>query len=336
MEIAKKHQLYTIGHIPFAVGLDGVIAAGMDEIAHVEELGFELIDFDRTKNLNPKAWLPYIINNAMQQNKIYLGFNINDLNNDQSERLASLINKLKSAHIPVCTTLTVDDVIVQKLFEPDEFLARLQSRYLPQTYKEAFLQGNEKHQIQFKGIEKLAPFKYGLDKTLLIQLHRAGIPLVLGTDAGTGAMGIAPGFSIHDELRILVENGFTPYEAILAGTVNASKIAEAMTGKNEFGTIEVGKRADFILVKKNPMKDIGHIRENRGVMAGGDWYETAYLQAIISPALIPGIPFAGIIKNVHEPDNRFRTYVELVMLDPSKGKLPDDIETITVTGPQGE
>jgi imidazolonepropionase-like amidohydrolase len=336
MEITKKHKLYTIGHIPFAVGLDGVIAAGMDEIAHVEELSFELIDFDRTKNLKPEEWLPYIINNAIQQNKLSSGFDVKDLNNDQRERLSSIISTLKFANIPVCTTLVVDDVIVQKLFEPDEFLARPQSTYLPQKYKQAFLQGKEKHQIQFKGIEDLAPFKYQLDKTLLVELHRAGIPLVLGTDAGTGAMGIVPGFSIHDELRILVENGFTPYEAILAGTVNASKVVAAMTGRNDFGTIEVGKRADFILVNKNPLEDIAHIRDKRGVMAGGEWYEPAYLQAIASPALIPGIPFAAIIKNVHEPDNTFRTYVELVMLDKSKGILPDDIETITVTGPEGE
>ena len=336
VEIAKQHRLYTIGHIPFAVGLDGVIAAGMDEIAHVEELSFELIDFDKTKNLKPEAWPPYIIKHAMQQNKISSDFDIKDLNNDQRERLSSIIGKLKFANIPVCTTLVVDDLIVQKLFEPDAFLARPQSTYLPQTYKQAFLQGKEKHQIQFKGIEKLAPFKYGLDKTLLIQLHRAGIPLVLGTDAGTGAMGIAPGFSIHDELRILAENGFTPFEAIATGTVNASKVVAAMMGRNDFGTIELGKRADFILVNKNPLEDIAHIRDNRGVMAGGEWYEPAYLKAIASPALIPGIPFAGIIKNVHEPDNTFRTYVELVMLDKSKGNLPDDIETITVTGPEGE
>ncbi|MBT8365272.1 MAG: amidohydrolase family protein, partial [Deltaproteobacteria bacterium] len=336
MEIAKKHQLYTIGHIPFAVGLDGVIAAGMDEIAHVEELSFELIDFDRTKNLNPDEWLPYIINNAIQQNKISSDFDIKDFNENQRERLSSIISKLKSTNIPVCTTLIVDDVIVQKLFEPDEFMARPESLYLPQKYKQAFLQGKEKHQIQFKGIKDLAPFKFGLDKTLLVELHRAGIPIVLGTDAGTGGMGIVPGFSIHDELRILVENGFTPYEAIATSTLNASKVAAAMTGRNDFGTIEVGKRADFILVNKNPLEDIAHIRDSRGVMAGGEWYETAYLQAIVSPALIPGIPFAGIIKNVHEPDNTFRTYVDLIMLDRSNGNLPDDIETITVTGPEGE
>ena len=337
METAKQHQLYTIGHIPFAVGLDGVIAAGMDEIAHVEELSFELIDFDRTKNLNPKAWLPYIIKHAMQQNKMSLGFNINDLNNDQSERLVALINKLKPANIPVCTTLVVDDIIVQKLFKPDEFLARPQSRYLPQTYKEAFLQGKEKHQIQFKGIKELAPFKYGLDKTLLIQLHRAGIPLVLGTDAGTGAMGIAPGFSIHDELRILVENGFTPYEAILAGTVNASKIVEAMTGKDEFGTIEVGKRADFILVNRNPFEDAAHIKDHRGVMAAGEWYDAAYLQAAISPGLIPGIPVEGNVIYVRQPDNSFNTQIEIIIGDSFGGTLPDDIDaiTVTITDPDG-
>ena len=337
MAIAKKNQLYTIGHIPFAVGLDGVIAADMDEIAHVEELSFELIDFDRTKNLNPEEWLPYIINNAMQQNKMSLGFNIKDLNNDQKERLSSITSKLKFANIPVCTTLVVDEVIVQKLFEPDEFLARPQSTYLPQKYKQAFLQGKEKHQIQFKGIKELAPFKFGLDKTLLLELHRAGIPLVLGTDAGTGAMGIVPGFSIHDELRILVENGFTPYEAIATGTVNASTVAAAMTGKDEFGTIEVGKRADFILVNKNPLEDAAHIKDHRGVMAAGEWYDAAYLQAAISPGLIPGIPVEGNVIHVRQPDNSFNTQIEIIIGDSFGGTLPDDIDaiTVTITDPDG-
>jgi hypothetical protein len=336
MQRAKTLNLYTVGHIPFAVGLNGVIEQGMNEIAHIEELIFEFVDFDRNRNLQPDEWLPYIIENAMQQNNISPDFDIDHLSGAQRKRFDTVVDKLKSADIPVCTTMVIDDVIVQKLFAPEKFQARPEYRYLPPAYRQAFLDGNEKHQVQFKGVEQLASFKYGLDKKLLVALHEAGIDLVLGTDAGTGAMGIVPGASLHDELRILVENGFTPYEAIKTGTANASKVAAAMTGSNDFGTIEAGKRADLILVNQNPVEKISHIKDYRGVMAGGKWYESAYLKGIVDTALIPGIPFVGMIANVHEPDNTFRTYVDLVMLDKSDAHLPDDIETITVTGPQGD
>ena len=336
MQKAKTLNLYTVGHIPYAVGLDGVIEQGMDEIAHIEELLFEFVDFDRNRNLQPDQWLPYIIKNAMQQNKISPDFNIDNLSGVQKERLTEVLTKLKSANIPVCTTMVLDDVIVQKLFTPEKFQARPEYKYLPLAYKKAFLDGNEKHQIQFKGIEELASFKYELDKKLLVEMHQAGLPLVLGTDAGTGAMGIVPGVSLHDELRILVENGFTPYEAIKTATVNASNVADAMNGSNDFGTIEIGKRADLILVNKNPLESIEHIRDNRGVMAGGKWYERAYLKAIVDPDLIPGIPFVGTITSVREPDNTFRTYVDLIILDKSNSNWLDDIEKITVTGPQGD
>ncbi|MEJ2352595.1 MAG: hypothetical protein P8Y03_22645, partial [Anaerolineales bacterium] len=59
MKAAKGLGMYTAGHIPYAVGLDGVLAEGMDEIAHVEEFFFEFIDFDRNMGLAPEEWLPY-------------------------------------------------------------------------------------------------------------------------------------------------------------------------------------------------------------------------------------------------------------------------------------
>ena len=127
--------------------------------------------------------------------------------------------------------------------------------------------------MQFKGGEVFAPLKYKLDKKLMAALKEINIPLLLSTDAGTGGMGIVPGFSIHDELRILVENGFTPYEAIAAGTVVASKIVKRMNGKDDFGTIAPGKRADLILLQQNPLEDVANARKISGVMAAGRWYD---------------------------------------------------------------
>ena len=94
-------------------------------------------------------------------------------------------------------------------------------------------------------------------------------------------MGIVPGFSIQDELRILVENGFTPYDALQTGTVNAARVVDRMNGEGNFGTIEVGNRADLILVRGNPLEDISTIKEPLGVMAAGRWYSAEKLSELL-------------------------------------------------------
>ena len=135
--------------------------------------------------------------------------------------------------------------------------------------------------MQFRGGEDFAPFKRAIDRILLKYLKEAEVLIVLGTDAGTGWMGLVPGFSIHDELRVLTENGFTPYEAIKTGTVNAGIVVEKMNGKGDFGTIEIGQKADLILVKDNALENVAHIKNILGVMASGTWYDKTTLQKSI-------------------------------------------------------
>ena len=57
MITAQQAGMYTAGHIPFQVGLDGVLSEGLDEIAHLDELSFELVDFDRNKGLTGREWI---------------------------------------------------------------------------------------------------------------------------------------------------------------------------------------------------------------------------------------------------------------------------------------
>jgi len=96
------------------------------------------------------------------------------------------------------------------------------------------------------------------------KMHRAGVPIALGTDAG--APGVVIGRAAHRELELLVESGLTPKEAIAAGTCTA---AQVIRRANRFGTVEPGKQADLIAIAGDPLKDIRMTREIRLALKGG-------------------------------------------------------------------
>jgi hypothetical protein len=110
-------------------------------------------------------------------------------------------------------------------------------------------------------------------------LHRAGVPLVAGTDA-LGVALIVPGASLHRELQLLIESGLTPYEALRAATVNP---AQFLRKDQEFGTIAVGKRADLLLVDGNPLQDLTRLKQPVGVMVRGRWLGRQDLQRRLAP-----------------------------------------------------
>jgi len=99
-------------------------------------------------------------------------------------------------------------------------------------------------------------------------LHRAGIPVVAGTDQ------TVPGFSLHREMELYVQAGFTPMEAIQAATIVS---ARAMGLDKESGTVESGKRGDLILVNGNPLEDIHQLRSVEYVITNGTMFHTAEL-----------------------------------------------------------
>lgn len=281
MNESKALGMYTAGHIPYTVGLDGVLAAGMDEIAHVEELLFEFIQFNRDQQLSPEEWIIYLFESAQDQFDLDFNTQNTDFREKNDAKLQTIIGLLESTNTPVCTTMVIDEIIQSKLFQPEKFLTRSENQYFERGYIERFQRGEEKHQLQCKGVEAYCAFKDEIDRWILQGLHGSDVLLLIGTDSGTGGMGIIPGYSIHDELSILVENGFTPYEALKTTTVNPAIIVEKMVGDGNFGTIEVGNRADLILIEENPLRNIESLRSPLGVMTGGKWFSAEFLDRLI-------------------------------------------------------
>lgn len=99
----------------------------------------------------------------------------------------------------------------------------------------------------------------------MVKLHKAGILIGVGTDSGALPVR-AQGFSEHMEMELFVKAGFTPMEAITAATLNGAMILKI---DKESGTLQIGKKADFIVLDKNPLLDIKNSRTINAVWKDG-------------------------------------------------------------------
>jgi imidazolonepropionase-like amidohydrolase len=88
---------------------------------------------------------------------------------------------------------------------------------------------------------------------------------------------VAMGASVHQELANFVAAGLTPHEALKAATVAPAMLLGL---ELEQGTIETGKRADLLLLARNPLEDIRHAADRVGLLLGGRWFSESDLEAL--------------------------------------------------------
>jgi len=129
--------------------------------------------------------------------------------------------------------------------------------------------------------EYVAARKRAFQEALRItrEAHNAGVRFLAGTDSG-GVPYLHYGFSLHDELALLVEAGFTPMQALEAATREAAEFL----GLADLGTIETGKQARLVLLSANPLTDIHNTQRIEAVIAGGHLYDRRELDALLAAA----------------------------------------------------
>ena len=101
-------------------------------------------------------------------------------------------------------------------------------------------------------------------------MHDAGVRVALGTDAGTP--NVPMGWGVHHELELYVEAGLTPMQALVAATATGASLTPPV-GEAEFGTLEVGKIADLVVLDADPLADIRNTLEIDRVMKAGAWVD---------------------------------------------------------------
>jgi hypothetical protein len=118
---------------------------------------------------------------------------------------------------------------------------------------------------------------YQLDSGLIRKMKDAGVEFLAGTDSILDFC--FPGFSLHDELALLVEAGLTPMEALQAATCNPAKFLDMA---DSLGTVEKGKIADLVLLEANPLDDIHNTQTIAAVVRNGKLFPQAELQKLLA------------------------------------------------------
>ncbi|MBI1723855.1 MAG: amidohydrolase family protein [Gemmatimonadetes bacterium] len=241
---AQRAGIRYAGHVPLEVGLERALEARYASIDHLDGYLEWLAGMPR----GPSQW-----------------FGLNLAERVDQSRIAEAARITREAGVWVVPTEALMESFVGS--EPPEQMARWPGmEYLPAAMVRQWIQQLTNFRSQGAWTSERAERFLAIRKRLIRELHTAGVGILLGSDAPQ-VMNV-PGFSIHRELRSYVAAGLTPYQALETGTRNVARFFGA---EREFGTVEVGKRADLVLLDADPLTDIGNFRRQAGVMVGGRW-----------------------------------------------------------------
>ncbi|MEP7043554.1 MAG: amidohydrolase family protein [Dokdonella sp.] len=125
----------------------------------------------------------------------------------------------------------------------------------------------------------LAKRRWQEARQIVSAFHHADVTILAGTDTPMPA--IYPGFSLHEELALLVESGLTPREALRSATLAP---AEFLGTAATTGSVAPGLRADLVLLDADPTRDIRNTRRIRAVLLDGRLLRRADLDALLEEA----------------------------------------------------
>lgn len=249
-QTGREAGLDWAGHVPVDVGLARALEVQQSSIDHLDQY-MEAI----------------VVPGTDVSQSLFFGLN-----------LAGSVDEAKIAEVARATAEAgVWNVPTQSLIENmassatgEEMAAQPSMRYMPPQQLAAWTNQKDEFLQSPAYSPEAAARAVAVRRQLIKALHDAGAGLLLGSDAPQVFQ--VPGFSIQHELELMVASGLTPYEALRAGTYN---VAEYFEASDQFGTIEEGKAADFVLVDGNPLSDIANMARRSGVMVAGRWLSAA-------------------------------------------------------------
>ncbi|MFM7120494.1 MAG: amidohydrolase family protein [Gammaproteobacteria bacterium] len=273
IERARHHGLPVTAHIPLSMdGLD-VAASGIRGMEHLRNLELACsrdhaaLLADRLQRLTNPAQLP----GWQLRRDIHAAQRLHAFESEDPTRCAELIRALATHRVFQTPTLTITSADVARL--PGQPAYRDTFDLLPPAVRTRWHQDADARLAAPPAALAQAHTRWAT--SMVPRLHAAGVPIMAGTDTPIGLL--TPGFSLHEELRMLVEAGMPAAAVLIAAT---RRPAEFLGREDDLGTVAPGKLADLVLLDADPLVDIRNTRRIAAVMRGGRLFDRAALDAL--------------------------------------------------------
>jgi imidazolonepropionase-like amidohydrolase len=240
---ARARKIAVMGHIPQLVSWRGVLARdGQSNIAHGEEF----------------------LNTATGGNPA------------DTSMIPAIVEAARAAGVTVTANLFAYSDYLASIADLQATLRNPEMAYAsPALLSEKLPAHNRSVRSNPQGFANFLRVGHAWIGKLTLALSRAGVPILVGTD--TEIFGY-PGQSAVAEIRELVQAGLTPYQALTAATrAPGEYVRRHVRPLDRFGTLEVGTRADLLLLRGNPLASLEHLEEVAGVMVCGHWLSASRL-----------------------------------------------------------
>lgn len=263
---ARTRGLSLEGHRPVKVSLEDMLAAGQRSVEHPRLFLFECFAGAAEFRALPDPVSAYTL--ALRKRLV---------DEHDEDRCQTLINAMAESNTWWTPTLQV--LRIGALAGDPAYRADPRLKYIPYLFKELMWMPDADGKVA-NGTDESGRNVYAAMYELALrhvgQAHASGVKILAGTDAFDSY--VFPGFGTHDELVELVAAGLSPADALRSATLDAAIFSEVET---DFGSIEVGKAADMILLNANPLLDIRNTHQIDGLFFNGQFFDRSSLDRLL-------------------------------------------------------
>jgi hypothetical protein len=269
---AKLQHMVFAGHVPESISAAEASDAGQKSIEHLMDILVSCSSKEKELRRENEARLKKDGLRAMTST-LEQAAALDSFDQKHASVLFAKFIKNSTWMCPTLSVLRVEALIGDPSFTNDDRV-----KYIPPFIKQFW---DDPYSVKGRTAEEneIAKRVYKAQLELVGRMRRAGVQFIAGTDSPNPY--VFPGFSLHEELALLVQAGFTPMEALQSATRNAATYLGL--GRWE-GTIETDKHADLVLLDADPLENISNTRKISAVILNGKLITKPELEKMLADA----------------------------------------------------